>query len=211
MVFNFNIAYSLRVSRISGNHAVQVLATLFLLHVSYTKLLHVIITVFSSTVIVYPDNFTIKVWLYNGNVEFLRGKYLVLFILTLLMFLQLSVPYTLSLITIQWLLRVSHYRVLFWVQKLKLLFDAYTGLYKTSHRYWTGLLLVVRLVVLITFSLNNQAINLFIISIISFTLLLCFCATRWVYKSIINKSSLFLTWEYYQHLFYSIWLTINTH
>ena len=152
MVFNFNIAYSSRVSRISGNNAVQVLATLFLL--SYTKLLRVIITVFSSTVTVYPDNFTIKVWLYNGNVEFLRGKYLVLFILTLLMFLLLSVPYTLSLITIQWLLRVSHYRVLFWVQKFKPLFDAYTGPYKTSHRYWTGLLLVVRLVVLITFSIK---------------------------------------------------------
>ena len=180
--------YSSRVSRVSGNNAVQVLATLFLL--SYTKLLRVIITVFSSTVIVYPDNFIIRVWLYDGNVEFLRGRHLVLFVLTLLMFLLLSVPYTLSLITIQWLLRVSHYRVLFWVQKFKPLFDAYTGPYKTSHRYWTGLLLVVRLVVLIAFSLNqanNPAINLFIISIISFALILFLYATRWVYKSIINN------------------------
>ena len=179
--------YSTRISRISGNNAVQVLATLFLL--SYTKLLRVIITVFSSTVIVYPDKFTKWVWLYDGNVEFLRGKHLVLFILTLI-FLSLSVPYTLSLVTIQWLLRVSHYRVLFWVQKFKPLFDAYTGPYKTRHRYWTGLLLVVRLVVLIAFSLNranNPAINLFIISIISFTLILLLYATRWVYKSIINN------------------------
>lgn len=61
--------YSTRVSRISGNNAVQVLATLFLL--SYTKLLRIIITVFSSTVIVYPDKFTKWVWLYDGNVEFL--------------------------------------------------------------------------------------------------------------------------------------------
>lgn len=180
--------YSTRVSKISGNNAVQVLATLFLL--SYTKLLRVIITVFSSTVIVYPDKFTKWVWLYDGNVEFLRGKHLALFILTLLIFILLSVPYTLLLVTIQWLLRVSHYRVLFWVQKLMPLFDAYTGPYKTHHRYWTGLLLVVRLVVLIAFSLNranNPAINLFIISIISFALILFLYATRWVYKSIINN------------------------
>ena len=179
--------YSTRVSKISGNNAVQVLATLFLL--SYTKLLRVIITVFSSTVIVYPDKFTKWVWLYDGNIEFLKGKHLVLFILTLI-FLLLSVPYTLSLVTIQWLLRVSHYRVLFWVQKFKPLFDAYTGPYKTNHRYWTGLLLVIRLVVLIAFSLNranNPAINLFIISIISFALILFLYATRWVYKSIINN------------------------
>ncbi len=179
--------YSTRVSKISGNNAVQVLATLFLL--SYTKLLRVVITIFSSTVIVYPDNFTKWVWLYDGNVEFLRGKHLVLFILTLV-FLLLSVPYTLSLVTIQWLFRVSDYRVFCWVQKFKPLFDAYTGPYKTNHRYWTGFLLVIRLVVLIGFSLNranNPAVNLFIISIISFALMLFLCATRWVYKSVINN------------------------
>ena len=179
--------YSTRMSRIAGNSAVQVLTTLFLL--SYTKLLCVIIIIFSSTVIVYPDKFGKWVWLYDGNVEFLRGKHLALFILTLI-FLLLSVPYTLSLVTIQWLFRVSHYRVLFWVQKFKSLFDAYTGPHKTGHRYWTGLLLIVRLVVLIGFSLNranNPSINLFIISIISFALILFLYATRWVYKNAINN------------------------
>ena len=187
IVIIFSSHYSTTVSRIAGNNAVQVLATLFLL--SYTKLLRVIITIFSSTVIVYPDKFRKWVWLYDGNVEFLRGKHLVLFILTLI-FLLLSVPYTLSLVTIQWLLRVSHYHVLFWVQKFKPLFDAYTGPYKTAHRYWTGLLLIVRLIVLIGFSLNranNPAINLFIISIISFALILFLYGTRWVYKNVINN------------------------
>lgn len=181
--------YSSRVSRLSGNNAVQVLATLLLL--SYTKILRITITVFSSTLIVYPDNqFSRWVWLYDGNVEFLKGKHLVLFIFTLLMFVLLSVPYTLSLLTIQWLLRVSHFRIFFWVQKLKPLFDAYTGPYKIRHRYWTGLLLIVRVMVLMAFSLNqanNSAVNLFIISIISFALLLFLYFTKWVYKSIINN------------------------
>ena len=61
--------YSSRISRISGNNAVQVLATMFLL--SYTKLLRVIIIVFSSTVIEYPNGIQVNVWLYDGNVKFL--------------------------------------------------------------------------------------------------------------------------------------------
>ena len=47
--------YSTRASRLSGNNAVQVLATLFLL--SYAKLLRIIITVFSSTQLVYPNGY----------------------------------------------------------------------------------------------------------------------------------------------------------
>ena len=49
---------------------------------------------------------------------------------------------------------------------------------------------MVRLVILIGFSLNranNPAVNLFIISIISFALMLFLYATRWVYKSVINN------------------------
>ena len=181
--------YSSKVSRLSGNNAVQVLATLFLL--SYTKILRIIITVFTSTVIEYPNNaFTQWVWLYDGNIDFLRGKHLALFVFTLLMFFLLSVPYTFSLVTIQWLLKVSHYRLLFWVQKLKPLFDAYTGPYKTRYRYWTGLLLVVRVVVLIAFSLNrtnNPAVDSLIIAVVSLALVLFLYSTRWVYKSVLNN------------------------
>ena len=48
------------------------------------------------------------------------------------------------------------YRVLFWVQKLKPLFDAYTGPYKNKHRYWTGLLLLVRILLILLFALNTH-------------------------------------------------------
>ena len=59
--------YSTTVSRMSGNNAVQVLATLFLL--SYAKLLRVSITIFSSAVLVYPDDYKRRVWYYDGNVD----------------------------------------------------------------------------------------------------------------------------------------------
>ena len=99
--------YSTTVSRLTPNNAHQVLATLFLL--SYTKILQTVIMAFSFTVLVYPDGFVKRVWLYDGNVEFLAGKHIPLFTVTLLVFILLSVPYTLSLVNIQWLQRFSHY------------------------------------------------------------------------------------------------------
>jgi predicted outer membrane repeat protein len=70
--------YSTTVSRLSGDNAVQVLATLFLL--SYAKLLRVSITIFSSAVLVYPDGYKRRLWLYDGNVNYLQGKHIPLFV-----------------------------------------------------------------------------------------------------------------------------------
>ena len=139
--------------RLSGRNAVQVLATLFLL--SYAKLLRIIITVFQSTDLEYPDNSVRKVWLYDGNVDYLKGKHIPLFIAALFLLL-ISLPYTAVLLFIQYLQHWSSYRVLFWVKQLKPLFDAYTGPYKDRHRYWTGLLLLVRIVLFLIFSMNTQ-------------------------------------------------------
>ena len=153
--------YSTRVSRLFGNNAIQVLATLFLL--SYAKLLRIIITVFSSTQLVYPDGYIRWVWLYDGNVDYLQGKHTGLFVAALLLLVLVSIPYTVSLLCIQWLQKISHYKLLFWVVKLQPLFDAYTGPYKIKHRYWTGLLLLVRVFLYLIFSINtlgDPAINL---------------------------------------------------
>ena len=139
-------------ARLSGRNAVPVLATLFLL--SYAKLLRIIITVFQSTELEYPDESVRKVWFYDGNIDYLKGKHIPLFIAALFLLL-ISLPYTAILIFIQYLQHRSSYRVLFWVKKLKPLFDAYTGSYKDRHRYWTGLLLLVRIVLFLVFSLNT--------------------------------------------------------
>ena len=179
--------YSTRISKLSGNNAVQVLATLFL--ITYTKLLRLIIGVISSTTIVYPDDYSKAVWLVDGNIEYLTGKHIALFLVTLL-FVLLSLPYTLILLMIQWLLKMSHYRAMFWVHKLKPFFDAYTGPYKTKHRYWTGLLLIVRIILLTSFSLNrsnNPTINLLIIIVFTLSLLVWLFFTGWVYESWFNN------------------------
>ena len=161
--------YSTHISKLSGKNSVQVLATLFLL--TYTKLLRLVINVVSFTTLTYPDGYTKAVWLYDGNIEFFKGKHIPLFIATILLVIFVSLPYTLSLVSIQWLLKISHYRIMFWVQKLKPFFDAYTGPYKVQHRYWTGLLLLVRIILLVIFSLNRSndlTINLLCIFFLCF-------------------------------------------
>ena len=173
---------STAVSKLIGKNSVAVLATLFLL--SYMKILRVVITVFSFTALEYPDGLTKRVWLYDGNLEFLKGKHAGLFVVSLLLLLLLSVPYTLSLVSIQWLQRVSHFRCLCWVH----LFDAFTGPYKHKHRYWTGLLLLIRVVYLMISTLNttnNPAINLLTISMITFVISLYFCYMQ-IYKNVFN-------------------------
>jgi hypothetical protein len=181
--------YSTTISNICGRKPVQVLATLFLL--SYAKIIRVVITVFSYTVLVSPNGFHEKVWLYDGTVEFLRGKHAVLFAFSFLIFLLLSVPYTLTLLFIQWLQRFSHHRLLFWVHRLMPLFDAYTGPYKNKHRYWTGLLLLVRGIFLPIFIINftnNPGSNLLAISVLSSILLAVLTFAGGVYKSILNNT-----------------------
>ena len=179
--------FSSHISKVCGKNAVQVLATLFL--ISYARLLRLMIEVFSFTTITYPDGYKKTVWLVDGNYDFFKGKHIPLVLVTIL-FVLLSLPYTFILLTIQFLYKVSHYRVLFWVRRLKPLFDAYTGPYKSCHRYWTGLLLVARIVLLITFSVNhsnNRSINLLAIVTVSILLLGWLSSANWVYESPLNN------------------------
>ena len=180
--------YSSRASKLSGRNAVQVLATLFLL--SFTKVVRLVIDVVSFTILVYPDGQTKAVWLYDGNIEFLRGKHIPLFIASLLLLISISVPYTISMVSMQWLLKISHYRIMFWVQSMKPFFDAYTGPYRPKHRYWTGLLLLARIALLVIFSLNrknNPTINIFSIALFSNFLLAWLYLSGWVYESWLNN------------------------
>ena len=179
--------YSSLIMKLTGKNAVQVLATLFL--ISYARLLRLIIYVFSFTTITYPDGYKKTVWLVDGTVEFLKGKHIPLFLVTVL-FVLVSLPYTFVLLTIQWLYKFSQYRAMSWVQRLKPFFDAYTGPYKANHRYWTGLLLTARFVLLIIFSLNrsnNPSVNLLAIIMVTFSLLGWFSFANWVYRNAINN------------------------
>ena len=175
--------YSTRVSKLCGSNAVQVLATLFLL--SYAKLLRIIITIFSSTELVYPNGHKRWVWLYDGNVQYLKGQHIYLFMVAFLLLIAVSLPYTAMLLFVQLLQKLSNHKIFFWVVKLHPLFDAYTGPYKLKHRYWTGLLLLARACLFLVFSLNllgDPTVNLLAISLTALILCAYNSIIRGVYK-----------------------------
>ncbi len=146
-------------ARIIGRtNPVAVLATLFLL--SYTKLLRAIMAAFSFTSLDYPDDERQLVWLYDGNVGYLDkhdGRHIVLFLVSLLTFLFIFLPYTLLLLCGQWIQKKLQLR---WLSPTKQLYlkaflDAYYAPFHDKHRYWTGLLLLLRFFIVLLGTLVN--------------------------------------------------------
>ena len=141
-----------------GSNPISVLATLILL--SYTKVLHTLITALYITYLEYPANYTAnrKVWLHDANIDYLSGKHIPLFLVAVLVSLFLFLPYTLFLLFGQWLQAISHLRLFSWVNsaRLKPFMDSYHAPYKAKHRYWPGLLLVFCFTLLLVFTLNPQ-------------------------------------------------------
>ena len=178
--------YSQRFAKLLGNNPVSVLATLILL--SYTKILRTLIIAVYITYLEYPGNYNRKVWLYDANIDYLVGKHIPLFLVSVAVFLFLFVPYTLLLLFGQWLQAISHLRLFSWVNnaRLKPFMDAYHAPYKAKHRYWPGLLLVLRFVLLLVFAFNHQrnfSINLLAIVVGAGILQLWAWVSGGVYKN----------------------------
>ena len=173
--------YNSKAACLFGRNAPKVLATLFLL--SYTKILDAVFTAFSFT---FLDNGRQVVWLYDGNVEYFRGKHIPLVILAALFVLAFLVPYTIIVLCIQCLQKRSGYRLLGWVSRLKPLLDAYTGPYKDKYRFWTGLLLLVRFILLVAYACNAQG-GAFLNILLTGVAASCLLAVEWAFMGIYKK------------------------
>ena len=162
--------YSQRFANLLGNNPVPILATLILL--SYAKILRTLVAAINFTYLEYPDE-QIKVWLYDANNDYLVGQHIPLFIVAMLVFLFLFLPYTLLLVFGQWLQAISHLRFFSWINGLKPFMDSYHAPYKAKHRYWPGLLLVLRMILLLAFVIefnpqqNRTSINLLSILVVA--------------------------------------------
>ena len=154
--------YSPRFTRLISSKRrdpVATLATLILL--SYAKLLSTTISVLSFATLNYPDGSKSVVWLVDGNVQYFQGKHIVLIIFAALIVL-IGVPYTFLLFSWQWLIRIPKVKFNRWI-KLNCIITAYHAPYNNKHRYWSGLLLLVRVVLYITVAVtvsNNPQIPL---------------------------------------------------
>lgn len=146
--------FSPRFAKLIGKrNPVATLATLILL--SYAKILHSIIASLSFATLKYPDGSHRMVWLPNASVGYLQGKHFALFLVAILILL-VGLVYTFLLFSWQWLNR-HNVKKLFTrkkYQKLCHFIEPYHAPYTFKHRYWTGMLLLVRVFVYITSAIN---------------------------------------------------------
>lgn len=154
-----------RVGRFFGSNPVAVLATVILM--SYTKLMQAAIITLAYTDLEQPDGTSERVWLFDANIEYFRGKHLVLSIVAILVIFLLLLPYIFLLLLGYRLQAYSGKRAFQWFNKLKPFLDAYYAPYHRKTRYWTGFMLLVRGALYLVFALNtlnNSSANLVTIS-----------------------------------------------
>ena len=134
---------------------VATLATLVLL--SYTKFLQTIITAFSNAILVYPDDSRRYVWLPDATIRYITSKHAFLFVAAIFILL-ISLIYTLLLFLWQWFLCCPMKRVK-WIrnQKLSSFMEMYLIPYTPKHRYWTGLLLLIRVSIYLVSAFNPSS------------------------------------------------------
>ena len=171
------------ITRLMGRNAVKVLATLFL--ISYASLLQSVIGALSYTSLNYSNGSNKLVWYYDGNIGYAKGKHILLFVAAV-MVLIFSLTYALILASVQ-CLRKCNSRICSWVPRFKPFFDAYTGSYKDKYQFWTGHLIMIRIVILLAYTVNTHghpSVNLLlIISACAHLLLLNVWFLHGVYKT----------------------------
>ena len=152
-------------SRLLGHQAIQVLSTLLLL--SYMKIIRTITLSLHSITINCGDGTLPLAWYVDPNVKYFSIKYSIQFGFSILVLVFLVLPYTILLLfnpiierhasNVFKSRRLQKQFQAVW-QRLKPFVDAYNGPYKDETRYWTGLLLLLRLLIVIVIAFSMQKI-----------------------------------------------------
>ena len=156
------LRYFSKAVRLVGRQTIPVLSTMILL--SYTKLIRIVFQALYSIKIPCTDdkNNTVLLlrWYIDPNVQYARGCHIPLFLFSLAILILFIVPYTFYLLTIP-LFEGPLSKYMCCCQKLstymKPFFDAYGGPYKDKCRFWTGFLLLVRVILALVVSLDTEA------------------------------------------------------
>ena len=150
----FTSQHSTRFSQLVGKkNPVATMATLILL--SYAKLLQTVITALSFATLEYPDGSRKTVWLPDATVQYFYGKHSALFLVAIII-LFIGILFTSLLLFWQWILRLPDARCLRLIRhhKLKYFIETYHAPYNPEYRYWTGLLLLVRVILYFVAAVN---------------------------------------------------------
>ena len=152
---------------------VATLATLILL--SYSKLLTICFKSLSVGILEYPDGSDSyeMLWLPDATIKYLSGKHIPLFIAAVLILL-VGLIYTALLFSWQWLLYLPRWRIFKWSRnpKIQTFIETCHKPYTPKHRYWTGLLLIVRIALYLVAATNVS--NDPTVALTSITVVVCF-------------------------------------
>ena len=137
--------YSTWLSNKIGGNVVQVLATLILL--SFTKIFRTFAPALNWVTLPCKNESNVTaVWYMDGNIAFFSNEHYILMVAAVFCLL-LAVPYTLALlfdaVIEKYLTKIRFFRKQWF--KFKPFVDAYHGPYKDNCRFWTGLLLLFRM------------------------------------------------------------------
>ena len=166
--------FSSRISKLFGRNIISVIATLLLL--SFTKLFRVCVLVWQ--VGHYYCNGKIqRVWAFDANVDYWSSEHTAMVIVAAFVFVFLALPYTLILVFSPLIEKyLSRLKLFWWWVKLKPFIDAYDGPYRDKYRFWTGLLLLARLILVPVISVYPKfgigltiVVLAILLSIIAFT------------------------------------------
>ena len=126
----------------------------------------------------YPDGSQQTVWLADASIDYLRRKHAGLFIIATII-LVAGALYTVLLLSWQWLLRHQNFCLLKSINsespKLYHFIEPYHAPYTFKHRYWTGLLLLSRVLLHLVSAVNTTGdprVNILATSLIIGCLLL---------------------------------------
>ena len=180
-----------RCSCIVRRNMVKVMATLILL--SYAGLLTSVTKALQVSYVHIPDGNYEQRWHIDGNIQYFEGKHIPLALFAALFSLFLFL-FALCLFLIQCLQKVSHLKLFSWVNYFKPVLDAYTGPFTSSGRFWTGLLLLLRILLFVVSAVNRSGNPRIMLSIISITVI-CLLCIAWTLPAGLYRHQRFNTLE----------------
>ena len=141
---------------------------------SYSKILSAVILPLTWTYLAYytKSNKTHSVvWMYDASILYFgEPKHSALGLFAVFCLAIFVLPYILLLLFGHWLQGCSNRWILSWLNKIKPFMDAYHAPYRKHTRYWTGLLLITRLGLFLSFANDSESVN--IVAVISVTVAL---------------------------------------
>ena len=184
MIILFSSLSSKFSNLIGKRNPVATLATLILL--SYTKLLQTVITSFSFVTIKYPNGTTDLLWLPNANMAYADHKVkLTILIILAIIILIIGMSYTVLIFSWQWLLHCPRSRLFKWTrnQKLHSFINTYHTPNTARHRYWTGMLLLVRVIVYLVAAFSSSSeLPMTVLSTVVLMCSLLLYKTMWTFR-----------------------------